>query len=267
MAKWYDYIKPLGFGNPLTPGKKKNITGEGWKSIGSSLSDFFTGTPEVRENVSTLRPEQEPLYQQAVNAGLQPGAGGAFGTSADYYRNLLGDNSADFNAFAAPQMRQYNQDIVPGISEQFAGMGAGGLSSSGFRNAQVQGATDLSERLGAIRANLRQAGAQGLQNIGQVGLQNYSQNMVTEPGSPGLLSNLAPAIGTGIGAAFGGPAGAGIGGGIGNVAGNWLKNSFGGNKVGANTSPYSGGGTAASPQIRPSNSFSSQLPNFTPRWQ
>lgn len=216
---------------------------------------FWTGTPEKRENVSTLRPEQEGLYQQLVNSGKRSGAGGAFGEAADYYRNLLSDDSADYNSFAAPQLRQYNEDIIPGISEQFAGMGSGGLSSSGFRNAQVQGATDLSERLGAIRASLRQQGAQGLQNIGQLGLGNYSQNMVTQPGTEGFLSQLAPAIGTVIGS-FAGPAGTALGG----MAGNWLKNSYGGNKVGANSSPYGGGNTPASPQIQ-----RQQLPNFMQR--
>src|ERR1700726_656085 len=97
-----------------------------WQSIGR----FLGGSPEKHKRVSTLREEQEPLYQQLINSGQNPGAGGAFGTAADYYRNLLSDNSADYNAFAAPQLRQYNQDIVPGLSEQFAGMGAGGLSSS-----------------------------------------------------------------------------------------------------------------------------------------
>lgn len=224
-----------------------------------SLGNFFGGSPAKRENVSTLRPEQEPLYNQAINAGLRPGAGGAFGGAADYYRNLLGDNSSDYGAFAAPQVRQFNEETIPGISEQFAGMGAGGLSSSGFRNAAVNAGTDLSERLGAIRANLRQAGAQGLSNIGQFGLQPFSQNMVTQEGSPGFLSNIAPAIGTGVGAAIGGP----FGGAIGGMGGNWFSNAFGGNKVGANTGPYQGGSVSASPQIQSSNKFS--LPNFMGR--
>lgn len=159
------------------------------------LGRFFTGSPEKRENVSTLRPEQEGLYGQLISAGKGRGAGGAFGQSADYYRDLMGDESQDFDAMAAPQLRQYNQDIMPGISEQFAGMGAGGLSSSGFRNAQIQGATDLSERLGAIRSQLRQHGAQGLMGIGQQGLQGYSQNMTTQPGSEGFLSQMMPALG------------------------------------------------------------------------
>ena len=217
-------------------------------SLFKSIGNFFTGTPGKINQVSNLRPDQEPLSEQAVRAGLGKGAGGAFGDAADYYRGNLSDNPADFNAFAAPQLRQYNQDIVPRISEQFAGMGSGGLSSSGFQNAQVQGATDLSERLGAIRANLRQAAAQGLQNIGQQGLQNFQQNY-EQPGSEGFLSQAAPLVGTALGA-FGGPLGSAAG----NMAGNWLKNSFGGNNVGANKSPYgmaaNSSQIAASPQMR-----------------
>lgn len=206
----------------------------------SSLGKFFTGTPEKKENVSTLRPEQEGLYQQLQNASMGQGAGGAFGNSADYYRNLLSDDSADYDAFSAPMLSQYNQDIVPGLSEQFAGMGAGGLSSSGFRNAQIQGATDLSERLGALRSQLRQQGAQGLQNIGQQGLGSYSQNMTTEQGTPGFLSNLAPALGTALGS-FAGPAGSAVGG----MVGNWFSGNKtgGGSSVGANSSPYGASGT------------------------
>ena len=239
MADWRDIFKGVAGGGIFSKGARK------------TAGNFLAGTPEIRENVSTLRPEQEPLYNQAIQAGLQPGAGGAFGTSADYYRNLLSDNNADFNAFAAPQLRQYNQDIVPGISEQFAGMGSGGLSSSGFRNAQIQGATDLSERLGAMRAQLRQHGAQGLQNIGQFGLGNFSQNMTTQPGSEGFLSQIAPAAGQAIGAYFGGPAGAAAGNSIGNSFGSWMSGMNSGNRNGANMGPYqSGNNIAASPQIR-----------------
>ncbi len=143
---------------------------------------------------TTLLPEQQPLFEQAIAAGTAPGAGGAFGTSADYYRNLLSDDSEDFNKFAAPELRQYNEEIVPGLSEQFAGMGAGGLSSSGFRNAQIQGATDLSERLGAIRAQLRQQGAQGLQSIGQYALSPFSENLRPTP-QPSATQTFAQAAG------------------------------------------------------------------------
>ncbi len=209
----------------------------------SGVKDFMMGTPGKSgdiQQISTLDPQQEKLKKQLVNAGQRRGAGGAFGDVSDYYRNNLSDNPADFQAFAAPQLRQYNEDIMPGISEQFAGMGSGGLSSSGFRNAQIQGATDLSERLGAIRANLRHSSAQGLQNIGQLGLQSFQQNF-QQPGTPGtegFLSKAAPAIGTGIGYAVGGPIGGAIGGGL----GNWFK----GSQTAASPSSSAGANVASS---------------------
>lgn len=220
------------------------------KSLRKKASNFLFGTPEKHKRVSTLRDEQEPLYQQLVNAGLNPGAGGAFGTAADYYRDLLSDNPADLAAYANPELRRYHEDIMPSIAEQYAGMGSGGLSSSGFQNAAIQGATDLSERIAAIRANLRQSGAAGLQNIGGMGLQNFSQDVMTQPGTQGFVSSVAPAAGTAIGAAVGGPAGAAIGSGI----GSWFGGK--GAKIGANTSPYGSNSMAASPQT------GFQLPNF-----
>ena len=184
---------------------------------------FWGGTKGKFKQVSTLTKEQQPLQQELQNAGA-----GAFGTAADYYRNLLSDNPEDLQAFAAPELRRFNEDIIPGISEQFAGMGAGGLSSSGFRNAAVNAGTDLAERLGQIRANLRQSGAQGLTDIGQMGLKPVTEN-IYQPGTEGFgtkaLSTLADA---GLNYATGGTSGlikAGM-------------NAFGGQKVGRNNDPY-----------------------------
>jgi len=198
-----------------------------WKQVGN----FLTGTPGKRENVSTLMPGQVPLYDQLTAAGQGAGAGGAFGTSADYYRDLLSNDSETMKQMSAPQMRQFNEEIIPGLSEQFAGMGSGGLYSSGFRNAAVNAGTDLSERLGAIRAQLRQQGAAGLAGIGNAGLQSYSQNMETQPGTKGFLDTVSSGVGNIIGQTAGG-----FGAQAGKNAANWLQNSWGGNNVGANTS-------------------------------
>jgi len=213
-----------------------------------SIGRFLTGTPEKHKRVSTLRPEQEPLYQQLQNANMQQGAGGSFGAAADYYRDLLSDDSQTAQSMFAPEQRRFNEDIIPGLSEQFAGMGAGGLSSSGFRNAAVNAGTDLSERLGAIRAQLRQQGAAGLANLGGMGLQNYSQDVTTQPGTQGFLSQISPLAGAAAGAFLGGPSGA--------MMGYQLGNSLGGSQVGKNSSPY---GSNPSAQQMPQQNF--QLPN------
>ncbi len=195
--------------------------------IFDQIGNFLTGSPEKHKRVSTLRKDQEPLYQQLQNAAMNPGAGGAYGTAADYFRDLMSNDSQTAQQMFAPEQRRFNEEIIPGLAEQFAGMGAGGLSSSGFRNAAVSAGESLSEKLGAIRAQLRAQGAQGLANIGNQALGNYSQDVVTQPGSEGLLSNIS----------------SGIGNAIGQFGGNWLS---GGNDkaianakpVGAKTAPY-----------------------------
>ncbi len=180
---------------------------------------FWTGSPEKHKRVSTLLPEQQGVYKDVTSAGQ-----GAFTTAADYYRNLLSDNPADYEAFAAPEMRRYNEQIIPDLAEQFAGMGSGGLSSSGFRNAAVSAGTDLAERLGAIRARLRAQGAQGLQNIGQTALGNYSQDVVTQQATPGFIDYASNIVGQAVG-------GFGMGAGM-----NWMSN-----KSKGTTSPYGSG--------------------------
>jgi|SRR5271170_2209400 len=199
---------------------------------------FFTGTPERWEQKSILDKRQKPGYHQLLNAGQREGAGGAFGDAADYYRSLLGEENPTFNALAAPEQRRFNEQTIPDLAEQFAGWGGregGGLSGSGFRNAAVNAGTDLAERLGAIRAQLRQQGAAGLTGIGELGLRQYNEN-IHRPGTEGFLSSaIGPAIGAAA-TAFGGP----VVGALGTAAGNWLSNKFG------NSSPYGGGNNSTS---------------------
>lgn len=199
------------------------------KSWNKKAKEFFMGSPAEYEQVSNLTPEQLEIENERRNA-----AKGAYGQSSDYYRDILSNNPEAFRAFEAPAQRQFNEQIIPDLAEQFAGMGAGGLSSSGFRNAAVGAGADLSERLAAMRAGLRESAASNLFNLGQSALQPHAQYQQTNPGSKGFLSTVAPAVGTAAGAAFGGPFGAAVG--------NFAGNLFGGNKSGSGqfgtNSPY-----------------------------
>ncbi len=188
------------------------------------------GSPEEHERVSTLLPGQQPNFRQLQNAAQGAGAGGAFGSGADYWYNILNDNPQLMQQFSAPEMRNFQQNTIPGLAEQFAGMGSGGLSSSGFRNASVNAGVDLQERLGALRAQLKQNASQGLMGLGQQALGNYSQDVMTQQGSPGFGATVAPLIGTAVGSMFGG-----IGAGVGNMAGQYLANKM-------QSSPYEGQG-------------------------
>lgn len=165
-------------------------------SVLGGLGGLFGGPRQKTrfEQRPLLSKEQRPVFSQLVNAAQNQGAGGAFGQTADYYRNLLSDNPEDFQAFSAPELRRFREQTIPELSEQFAGMGSGGLSSSGFRNAAVNAGTDLSERLAAIRADLRQRGAQGLFNIGQQALGTQFTGNLARPPAQGGFSNFGEGL-------------------------------------------------------------------------
>lgn len=165
-------------------------------------SNFWTPTPGSFHQLSTLGREQKPLYNQLLGASQGRGAGGAFGEAADYYRDLLSNRGGDFQAFAEPEMRRFREDLIPSLAEQFAAGGYGGIGGSGFRNASTRAATDLSERLAALRANIRQSAAQGLKGIGEQGLNQFNENMFVEP-SEGLLAGLLKAFANAGGSAVG----------------------------------------------------------------
>ena len=182
MGFFKDYANPFGKKNPL-------------RGVQRGAKKFWMGTPEKHKRVSTLTDQQQPIADQLWDAMQNEGAGGLYGTTADYYRDLMSDDSQTAEAMFAPEQRRFNEEIIPDLSEQFAGMGSGALSSSGFRNAAVNAGTDLSERLGSIRAQLRMQGAQGMMGLGQQALGNYSQDVVTRPGTKGFLGGFAPAAG------------------------------------------------------------------------
>jgi len=164
--------------------------------------EYLFGKPESFDQTSRLGPEQQALYQQLLAAGQGAGAGGAFGESADYYRDLLSNNSQNFDQMAAPELRRFNEQIIPDLAEQFAGMGSGALSSSGFRNAAIGAGTDLSERLGALRAQLRAQGAAGLSGVGAQGLGQFNEN-IFRPETNGLVGNFFEGASRGAGQAAG----------------------------------------------------------------
>ena len=173
---------------------------------------FFSAKPEKIERISRLSSSQQGLYDQLQAALQGQGAGGAFGGASDYYRDLL--SGAGDAAFEAPLQRQFQQETIPNLAEQFAGLGSGAITGGGFAQAGTQAATDLSERLGSIRAGLRQQGAQGLAGLGQFGLGQFD-DAIFRPREPGLFEQfamqMAPGLGAGAGLAMGGPAVGGLG--------------------------------------------------------
>lgn len=183
---------------------------------------FLFGRKERTQRVSGLDPQQQALQNTLVQAAQGAGAPGGFGMSADFYRSLLDPSSQAVQQFQAPAMRQFNEQIVPQLAEQFAGLGAGGssLGGSAFRNALGMQGASLAERLNAMRTGLGMQGAQGLMGVGQQALNPYMQTYIRQR-QPGFLENLSPLVGAGIGA-FAGPALGVAGERAGQKLGNWM---------------------------------------------
>ena len=100
-------------------------------------------------NMSKFGVEKQPLYQEG----------------GDYLSKILSQDPEMMKQFEAPMQREFNEQIVPGLAEQFSGMGA--RSSSGFNQAMGQQAGSLAERIAAMRAGL------GMQASGMAG--DYAQ--------------------------------------------------------------------------------------------
>jgi len=112
--------------------------------------------PKGYSSFSTLNPQQSGLLHQLL--GSMNGQSGniqqnpLFQSGENYLQKILG---GDTSQFEAPLMRQFNEQIIPGIAERFSGLGSGAQSSSAFQQALGGAGADLTERLGALRGGLQ----------------------------------------------------------------------------------------------------------------
>jgi hypothetical protein len=157
---------------------------------------LFGGRGKVKQ-ASTLNPMQQQLQQQ-LQSGLQGGPSNMMGMG--YLQQLMSNDPQAFAEYEAPALRQFQQQIVPGIAERFSGMGMGAQGSSAFGQQLASAGGRLSQDLAAQRAGLRQGAMQNLMGMyGQAmqpGFQNYYQQP-TQGMFPGLIG------GAGQGAGYG----------------------------------------------------------------
>jgi hypothetical protein len=108
----------------------------------------------------------------------------------------------DFESFAAPYKRDFQENIVPGIAERFGGAGA--LSSSGFNQTLGQAGAGLEEKLASLHEGLKS------QRFGQLlpfGFQQGTHTDIQQGGQNWLAQLLGPILqgyGGSLGQKFGG---------------------------------------------------------------
>ena len=193
-----------GLGSMFAPG-----IGTALGALGGGLLGLFGGGTKSKF---------KPFNKQSLNSLEELLQGGGLSQSplyeggSSFLQNLLSGNPEAFSAFEAPYLRNFQQNIAPGIAERFAGAGtgAGALGSSAFANSLAQASKDLQLDLAGLRSNLQmQALPQALQYAQQpiqnrFGAAQAIPNQFYEiPGQAGLAHGLLGGVGQGFGQGFG----------------------------------------------------------------
>lgn len=157
---------------------------------------FLKGSKDQFKQVSRATPEQQIGLQQYFQNPINQNP--LYQQGSSYLQNLLGGDQASYDRFAAPYMQQFEQQIVPGIAERFAGMGTGGsLSSSGLNQSLARAGENLQTNLAGLQSQRQLQGAQlGLgyaqqpysNLLGGLGVQQFEN--IYQPRQPGLQDTL-----------------------------------------------------------------------------
>ena len=158
------------------------------------LEKLFPGSKSKMEQVPGMTEEQKGLLGQTASGLKAP-----MQTGMDLYQRILSGDPEAMQAFEAPLMSQFHDETVPELAHQFTGA----HRSSAFGQQLGQAGASLSERLGAMRAELKMKAMQGLSGMyGQTMGARQFEN-VQHPAQGGMGQSVAPAIGQAVGSYWG----------------------------------------------------------------
>ncbi len=96
---------------------------------------------------------QKAIYGNMTD--MAQGLQGPANQAISQLQEMMNPDSQAYQNFAAPHMRQFQEQTLPGIAEHFAGGGA--LSSSGFGQALSSAGAGLQEKLASLKSGLQQS--------------------------------------------------------------------------------------------------------------
>ena len=162
----------------------------------STLTNFLFGAPESYFNI----PQRQQLYG-ALSGGALQGVQPSF----DFLSRLLSGDQSIFQELEAPALRQFQEQIVPGLAERFTGMGLGAQGSSGYQQVLGGAASRLAQDLAGQRSQYRMSALDRL--LSQAGQTMQARPYDVVPRTPGFLENVissgAENFGKGAGLAAG----------------------------------------------------------------
>lgn len=213
----------------------------------------FSGTKTKFDKLKALTHQEEKAKKSLLDTDTS-GYGRSYKSPVyqagmDWLQELLSQSPEErYAGLEAPYMRQFQEQIMPGIAEQFAGAGA--LGSSAFGNAAAGAGTDLMERLASLNINAQNqfrgqqmAALSPAMEYAQLPFrermmrsQNQQSRYSTAFGAPSFAYREIPGqagwgqgLMGGIGKSLGSSVGSGIGsmfGGLGSGIGGWLGGLF-----------------------------------------
>lgn len=170
--------------------------------------DWLTGTKPQKKNYWT--PQQQQAGREYYEHPIQQTP--LYGAGSDFLMKILSQDPEMMKQFEAPYMRQFNEQIAPGIAQRFAtaGTGAGATLGSGFTNSMSQAGSALQEQLASMRANLGMQAAGGALQYAQQPYNNTvagagMSGQYLQPGTTGVLPYAAGGLAAGAGAGMVGP--------------------------------------------------------------
>ena len=147
------------------------------------FNDIFSIIKGMKGGASNGDITQNQNYQQGQN----------------WLSNLFGNDQGFYDKFEAPMQRQFSEQTIPGLANQFGGMGSGGsLGSTAFRNALGREGEHLQESIAGMRGNMQQQGVNQSMNYAQQPFQNMQSMYGLGLGSP-MMNQYAPATTGGFG--------------------------------------------------------------------
>lgn len=185
--------------------------GAGIGGVAGGLLGLFSGRKKDQfKQLTNLTPEQQN-YLNSTLGQLQGGQTGQnYDASQNYLQGLLRGDPGIYDRFKAPFVQNFEQQILPRIAEQFAGLGGPfgqGLGSSGFGQALGGAGAQLEGNLAGLFANLQnQASQQAMgqyNNMAGMGLGTRAFENTYQPGSTGALGGIGAGLGQGLGQGLG----------------------------------------------------------------
>ena len=166
----------------------------------NSLNDFLFGKDPYAQQLPTMDEGQLNLLQQ-LTGGL--GGRDMYGKGLNVMEDYMDPSSEAMQRIMGPYMQQFNEQIIPGLGERFAGMGAnsGALSSSGFGQALGSAGRGLMTDLAGMKEGMRGNAAQGIFGQYNNALQQRPFGYREDPGRSGMAG---PMINAGLRGYMGG---------------------------------------------------------------